>query len=280
VLTATGTENPVQNLGHADLVEMPDGGAAMVLLGVRPVGFGTSFSPLGRETFLAPVRWVGGWPEADLLAPTATADEDVRFDLAALDDPDWIAVRRTPAEVAEVLDGRLAISGEGGGLDDLRPAFLGRRLRHLSATVTVGVDPSAGRGGLAARHDEQHWFALEARGDGGSTTVTARAALAGFERAWSAEFPAGEVELRMELLRPPSGFVPAAAGGGTVRLAASGGGRDVVLAEFDGRYWSFEVATSFTGRVVGLYAVDGTVGFTGFRYRGTDALPEPQEIPA
>jgi hypothetical protein len=151
----------------------------------------------------------------------------------------------------------------------------------MSATVTVDVDVTAGRGGLAARHDEQHWFAVEARGDGTTTTVTARAALAGLERTWSAELPAdGDVELRMELLRPPTGFVPAAAGGGTVRLAASGGGRDVVLAEFDGRYWSFEVARSFTGRVVGLYAVDGTVGFTGFRYRGTDAVPDPQEIPA
>ena len=144
----------------------------------------------------------------------------------------------------------------------------------MSATVIARVDASAGRGGLAARHDEVHCFALEAQGDGWTTTVTARAALAGFERTWQAELPAGEVELRMELLRPPSGFVPAAAGGGTVRLVATGGGREVVLAEFDGRYWSFEVAKSFTGRVVGLYATDGTVTFSDLRYTGTDAVPD------
>jgi hypothetical protein len=103
--------------------------------------------------------------------------------------------------------------------------------------------------------------------------VTAHAALAGFERTWQAEFPAGEVELRMELLRPPSGFVPAAAGGGTVRLIAAADDREVVLAEFDGRYWSFEVAKSFTGRVVGVYAAEGTVTFSGLRYRGSDAVP-------
>jgi hypothetical protein len=82
--------------------------------------------------------------------------------------------------------------------------------------------------------------------------------------------PPGEVELRIELERPPAGFVPAAAGGGTVRLVAG----DRVLAEFDGRYWSFEVAKSFTGRVLGVFAADGTVTFTDLRYRGTDSLEE------
>ena len=143
----------------------------------------------------------------------------------------------------------------------------------MSATISTRVNASAGRGGLAARHDEVHFFALEARGDGATTTVTARAALAGFEHTWRAEFPAGDVELRMELFRPPSGFVPAAAGGGTVRLIAVGGGQEVVLAEFDGRYWSFEVAKSFTGRVFGVYATEGTVAFSDLRYRGTDAVP-------
>lgn len=270
VVTAAGTGSPVQNLGHADLVETPDGGAAMVLLGVRPVGFGLSFSPLGRETFLAPVRWVDGWPQADLISPSPTPDEDVTVGLG---EPGWLAVRRTPDEVATAVDGRLVLTGDGRDLDDPRPWFLGRRQRHMSATVSTRVDASAGRGGLAARHDEVHWFALEAQGDGGTTTVTARAALAGFERTWQAEFAAAEVELRMELLRPPSGFVPAAAGGGTVRLTAAADDREVVLAEFDGRYWSFEVASSFTGRVVGLYAADGTVTFAGLRYRGTDAVP-------
>jgi hypothetical protein len=252
----------------------------MVLLGVRPVGFGTSFSPLGRETFLAPLRWVDDWPQADLITPSGSPDEDVAIDLGTLDDPAWLAVRRMPTEIAEVLDGRLVITGDGSGLDGSRPRFLGRRQRHMTAVVSVRVDASAGSGGLAARHDEVHWFGVEARGDGDRTVVTARASLAGFERTWSTDLPAGEVVLRMELRRPPSGFVPAAAGGGTIRLIAVGGGEEVVLAEFDGRYWSFEVAKSFTGRVYGLYATDGTVRFRGLHYTGTDTLPDAQEISA
>lgn len=44
-----------------------------------------------------------------------------------------------------------------------------------------------------------------------------------------------------------------------------------VLAEFDGRYRSFEVATSFAGRMPGVCATDGTVGDR--RYPGSDAVP-------
>ncbi|WP_225232207.1 glycoside hydrolase family 43 protein [Klenkia terrae] len=264
VLTAVGTEHAVQNTGHADLVDTPDGGTAMVLLGVRPLGFANAFSPLGRETFLVPVTWVDGWPQASLPEATGTPDEDV----AGGDD--WIAVRRTPSSLLGG-DG-LVLTGEGTTLADRRPVFVGRPQRHLGCTVDVVVDASAGRGGLAARHDEQHWFGLEATTDGDRTVVTARAVLAGLESTWTAAFPAGPVQLRIEQQLPPGGFVPAAVGGGVVRMLAAWADADpVLLAEFDGRYWSYEVAKSFTGRVWGLFAVDGTVSFTDLRYRGSDS---------
>jgi xylan 1,4-beta-xylosidase len=57
-----------------------------------------------------------------------------------------------------------------------------------------------------------------------------------------------------------------------VVLSFSAGGADerVELARVDGRYLSQETAASFTGRVLGLYAVSGSVSFTKFRYRGVD----------
>ena len=111
VLSACGTSRPIQNTGHADLVATPDGGTALVLLGMRPLGLTQSFSPLGRETFITPVSWADGWPQPDpvLLAPRDAVDEEV-FDFAdpaALDDPGWLAVRTTPESVASVVDGRL-----------------------------------------------------------------------------------------------------------------------------------------------------------------------------
>jgi alpha-N-arabinofuranosidase len=53
-------QNPIQAIGHADLVETP-AGWWMVFLGIRPQG--GQFHHLGRETFLAPVTWSDdGWP--------------------------------------------------------------------------------------------------------------------------------------------------------------------------------------------------------------------------
>ena len=177
----------------------------MLLLGVRPVGLAGAFSPLGRETFLTRVEWVDCWPvpAPPTLAPGPRVEES--FDLTdpdALADPGWLAVRRTPAEVGEATGDGLVITGDGTTLDDPRPWFVGRRQRHLDATVSATVDASLGTGGLACRYGEDHWFALEV-GDG---TVTARARLAGIDREWTAPLPGGPVVLRFELARPGSDF--------------------------------------------------------------------------
>ena len=64
VLSARSTSRPIQNTGHADLVETPDGGSALIMLGMRPLGATQAFSPLGRETFITDVAWADGWPAA------------------------------------------------------------------------------------------------------------------------------------------------------------------------------------------------------------------------
>ena len=72
ILTHRSTDHPIQNTGHADLVRGPDGSWWMVLLGVRPRGGTPGWHVLGRETFLAPVSWVDGWPvvgELSLVQP-------------------------------------------------------------------------------------------------------------------------------------------------------------------------------------------------------------------
>jgi len=268
VLSARSTSRPIQNTGHADLVDTPDGGSALVMLGVRPLGMTQSFSPLGRETFITSVSWADGWPQPEpvVLDPRSGVDEEVFHfaDPSAFEDPGWLAVRTTPESVASVKDGRLSITGHVG-LDDSRPQFVGRRQRHLTATVSTTVDASAGAGGLAARYDENVWFALEVRG----TVVTARARLAGLAQSWQATVPAGDVELRIEMAPAEPGFTPAAMGGDRIRLLAGG----TLLTELDGRYWTAETCASFTGRVIGLYAREGTVTFTDYRYRGAEGSP-------
>ncbi|PRY06441.1 glycoside hydrolase family 43 protein [Kineococcus rhizosphaerae] len=53
--------HPIQTLGHAELVDAPDGSAWALALGTRHPRMAQHHA-LGRETFLLPVRWENGWP--------------------------------------------------------------------------------------------------------------------------------------------------------------------------------------------------------------------------
>ncbi|KAJ7621604.1 glycoside hydrolase family 43 protein [Mycena polygramma] len=53
---------PVQDTGHSDIVQAPDGSWWGVALGVRPQNGDFNHQQLGRETFLFPVTWEDGWP--------------------------------------------------------------------------------------------------------------------------------------------------------------------------------------------------------------------------
>ena len=124
LLSARSTSRPIQNTGHADLVDTPDGGSALIMLGMRPLGMTQSFSPLGRETFITDVAWADGWPEPEpvLLAPRTEVEvEEFDFaDTSALDDPGWLAVRTLPAEVA-------SLTSTPGPADDRRRRVHSRR---------------------------------------------------------------------------------------------------------------------------------------------------------
>ncbi|WP_034785426.1 glycoside hydrolase family 43 protein [Eubacterium xylanophilum] len=56
-----GYSYPIVNVGHPDIVETQNGEWWMVLLASRPYG-GDYHRNLGRETFLVPFTWEGGWP--------------------------------------------------------------------------------------------------------------------------------------------------------------------------------------------------------------------------
>lgn len=55
-----GWKYPIENIGHADLVDTPEGSWYAVELGVRLIE--GQHMNLGRETFICPVEWQRGWP--------------------------------------------------------------------------------------------------------------------------------------------------------------------------------------------------------------------------
>jgi xylan 1,4-beta-xylosidase len=276
ILSHRGSNSPIQNTGHADLVEAPDGSWWMVFLGVRPRGGTPGWHVLGRETFLAPVTWVDGWPVVGQVVPAMAAPPwppqpvavvPVRddFDETRLH-PRWVSVRSRPGGCWSVTDrpGWLTLHARDCSLDDPDVTFFGRRQQHLSCRVRALLDPAGGAGGLAVRLDERHHYDLEV--GGGQVRVVARV---GSLRptVQARPVPSGPVRLRIDVLASPPEWADPRTEPDMLYLGVEhADGSFEVLAELDGRYLSTEVAGGFTGRVIGMYAAAGTVHFDWFDY--------------
>ncbi|MFC9243870.1 glycoside hydrolase family 43 protein [Streptomyces sp. NPDC057136] len=266
VLSHRSTDHPVQNTGHGDLVQGPDGSWWMVFLGVRPGGGTPGWHVLGRETFLAPVEWVDGWPVVGEIVSGTDAGEPVRddFDTATLHTR-WISLRTPPAKhiTTEERASHLTLHARGDSLDAADVTFLGHRQQHLSCRVRAEADTSQGRGGLAVRLDEHHHYEIEA-GEG-EVRVLARIGPLRSEVA-ARPLPPGPVVLAVDITAHTT-LDDARTGPDLVRLGtASADGTFTELAALDGRYLSTEVAGGFTGRVLGMYAAAGRVDFDRFSY--------------
>lgn len=276
ILTHRGIQHPVQNTGHADLVQGPDGSWWVVLLGVRPQGATPGWHGLGRETFLAPVTWVDDWPvvgspDLELPAPNwplhpAPAPVRDDFDAESLA-PQWISLRDRPAELVTTRErpGWLTLRARGASMDEKDVVFVGRRQQHLTCRSRALLDPAAGVGGLAVRLDERHHYEVEVAGG----EVRAVARIGGMRSVLgSRPAPDGPVVLRVDMAPSPEQGL--GAGLDLVTLGVEEpDGTFTALAALDGRYLSTEVAGGFTGRVIGVYAATGTVHVDWFDYEQT-----------
>jgi xylan 1,4-beta-xylosidase len=175
--------HPITSAGHAQLVTTPDGKWWATFLAVRP--YQGDYYNTGRETFLLPVTWEGGWPritrpgqaipyvhkrpalpaQPKPKLPTSGAfsvrDE---FDGATLP-PYWMMLRN-PRERWYVLEkGALVLDARAAGLgDNANPSFLTRRQQHINATAETVVrftpQRDGDRAGIAALQSDEYWAFL------------------------------------------------------------------------------------------------------------------------
>ncbi len=181
-------ENAITCTGHADMVQLNSGDWWAVFLGCRPYApYEDNNFNTGRETFLAPVRWINGWPVINPDYETVqykydypiTSEEKIsqaayggnftvkdNFDSYELG-LDWLFLR-TPHEKWYDLEkepGRLIIqlrpetcSGEKN------PSFIGRRQQHLSCSATVSMNFAAKseneKAGLLIFQSENNYYFL------------------------------------------------------------------------------------------------------------------------
>lgn len=155
---------PVQNVGHADLVDGPDGRSWAVLLGVRAVD---GLHTLGRETFLVPVEWTSSGPVFAPGVGMIHAAEDSPGAAETLD-PDrvlstqgWMSMRgpvdyRVDGETLTLPPSPEPLTGTG------TPALLARRQQHQHFRFTGRV---SGDGGLVVLLHQQRWATFIRDGD-------------------------------------------------------------------------------------------------------------------
>lgn len=246
VFSHRSTAHPVQNTGHADLVRTAEGDWAAVYLAVRPQGFTPQFHVLGRETFLAGVDWVEGWPvfdEARFPVPrpeTAFTDDFGSSDL----DLRWVVPGGEPEAVAA--------EHPAGGLElrdapDGAPGLLCARVRDLAWSAEAEF---TGSGRLRLLIDDRHWYELVFAGG----RIRAEARIGDLRHELASEACAEETAtLRIEAAPPRTeGVSPTSIGPDEVVLSFGGGAERRELGRLDGRYLSTEVATGFTGRMLAL----------------------------
>jgi xylan 1,4-beta-xylosidase len=276
IVSHRSTERPIQNTGHADLVEAPDGSWWMVLLGTRPRGTTPHFQVLGRETFLAPVDWVDDGPvvgdialemERSPAGATAAASGVFRDEFATPTfAPRWLAVR-APREKRASLSahpGCLTLHG-GATLEEAEPAFLGVRQQHHDCRVRARVElVTADAAGLSVWMDDRAHYdvALQRR----RVVVTARIGpLVQEVGSVALAAPGDPVVLTVACENDPRGSEPDLVSLGDEDDA----GLSTTIVTLPGRYLSTEVAGGFTGRIIAMFAVGGDASFDWFEYQPT-----------
>ena len=258
IFSHRSTSHPVENVGHSDLVERPDGSWAAVYLGVRTVGWVPRQHVNGRETFLAGVEWADDWPvfvedAFTVPAPEHGFDEDFTH---GIDHPRWISPGLPLVDFSEPMPGHgLALKPAQARSGTMSGIFT--RTRDLFWDAQVTVDPVDGEVDVVLRMDERHWYAV--RVSAGTASAVVRIGDVEHQGA-SARVGDGPVHVGIRA------DVAQNRGPDDVVLTVEASDGIVELGRYDGRYLSSEVAGGFTGRVWGVVARSGSPALQRFVY--------------
>ena len=259
---AAGQNNPIQGVGHADIVQAHDGSWWIVFHGYRSVG-GTHHV-LGRETCLAPVSWPEhGWPvvngdgtiRVDMTCPTLPlkpfpepgSRTDFNSSKLALE---WNYIRYPVTSDYSLASraGFLRLKGSALTIEDRKsPTFIGRRTQDMYFTATTQLEFNPGKAneeaGMTLLNNGTHFDAIikQVRG---KRVVVARL-----------RFGSIVHESEPVVLKPgPVKLIIKGERANYIFLYSQGNDAPKELTRVMARYLSSETIGGFTGVYVGLYA--------------------------
>ena len=280
-----GLDYPIVGTGHADLVETQSGEWWMVLLAMRP--YGGYFYNLGRETFLAPVRWEDGWPivspgtgRVEFTYPAPDLPEHVWPAVPARDhfDTSTLAFQwnflRTPHDEFWSLSERpsyLRLRLRPQRLSEqVNPSFIGQRQQHIhfAAQTLLEFTPQTEHecAGLALIQNNDFHFCLVVTRKAGMVVRLIKRAQGVEETLAEQAVDASRLCLKVEAHEQAYSFY----------VATEPDQWHPIAEEIDGRILSTTVAGGFVGTYIALYAScngqssTNSADFDWFDYVGLD----------
>ena len=266
-MNCNAQQSPIQGTGHADLVQAVDGTWWMVCLAFRPQA--GNYHLLGRETYLAPVRWdEGAWPvvhgdgtialqmQVPTLPQRPTTAKPVRTLFGRGPLPmEWVYLQNPSMEQYQFTGKALRLKAVRASLDQsaVSPTFVGRRQQHIRFTATASLQlhdavPGDEAGLTLYRETHSHYDLLLRQEEGGKQSLVVRYRLgAMLHTEQVVALPRGKVQLR--IVGDEANYHFAYSTDGT---------RFHSLAHMDTRYLSTEASGGFTGTLIGLYATKST----------------------
>lgn len=266
-----GDRNIIQGIGHGDLIQHENGSFFLVCLGFRQIGNWQPYHHLGREVFLAPVKWredgwftagdegvVNEWTEVNLTARPQRDDRyHVSFTDTDLTNCRWCYLRDYQKENYVFEDGILKLRGTKVTLEEAdTPTFAGIRQSEFNTELSVTVSGEAREAGVTFYMDEDQHYDLAIIKQEGKTKVMLRIKTGDAQAVLNmVEIEADSEGIILEVESKPEKYY----------FYVRTGDKKEFLGEARTKYLSSEVAGGFTGVVMGLYAVDENGGWAQFK---------------
>lgn len=254
------THQPIQGIGHGDLIQDEDGNWHFVCLGFRQIHSHAQFHTLGREVFLIPARF----DENGCLTAGYDGTADYEYECKAVQKfkkewtfantnwkADWCFLRDDGKFEHELTDEYAVLTANGYTLNDVAsPAFVAMRQKDFDFTLTADVEVEGGEGGVCVYNNEfEHFDLAICKGE-----VFARINFGGIDKVLHS-VPAGD-KARLVLTGDHAKY----------HFFVEIGGQRIPLGDMPIKYISKEVCGGFVGAMLALYAQNGgKATFRNFR---------------
>jgi alpha-N-arabinofuranosidase len=282
---AAGQGNPIQGVGHADIINAHDGSWWIVFHGYRSVS-GTHHI-FGRETCLAPVYWpTNGWPVVNgngtvtvnmtcptlPLKPFAAKPDRTEFDSDKLG-LEWNYIRNPVSDSYSLAarKGFLRLTGSEQTIEDNKsPTFTGRRVQDMYFTAETQLEFNPKKhneeAGMILLNNGTHFDLLVKQSNGNRVAVGRLRFGSVIHESAEMILKPGPVKLIIKGERSNLSF-----------LCSQGNDIPKEIIKIMSRYLSSETVGGFTGVYVGLYATGNGKACTAiadydwFRYAADEA---------